>query len=78
MNIRIYTQQGSLQFGSQEIKELTLEMAKNNKNESIKLISERVKDFGYCSQCKNLKVITPYYYIHDDNTIMLLCGLHRR
>jgi hypothetical protein len=78
MIIRLFRVEGALQYEVEFIGELDYEKAKNEVASTIKVIGEKVKNFGFCSQCKRAKIITPFYYLADNETIMLLCGLHRR
>jgi hypothetical protein len=78
MIIRLFRVEGALQYEVEFVGELDYEKAKNEVASTIKVISEKVKNFGYCSQCKRAKIITPFYYLVDNETIMLLCGMHRR
>jgi hypothetical protein len=78
MIIRLFRIEGALQYEVEFISELDYEKAKNELASTIKLLAEKVKNFGFCSQCKRAKIITPFYYLRDSETIMLLCGMHRR
>ena len=78
MIIRLFQEEGSLKYEVEFVDELDYDKAKNEVASTIKLLAEKVKNFGYCSQCKRAKVITPFYYLADNDTIMLLCGMHRR